>query len=164
MRLVILAFVLCSFAAPFPCAAQIGAKKQGDPRVKELLDRSEMKYEVDSDGDFKLINVFDNGRSHVVYIVSETSRLGDLEIREIFSIGYLAADGMPEEVARNLLMENRRIKLGAWALAQAGEREAGVFRAQIAADTDAKTLLLTLRVVSKTADDKENELLESDDL
>lgn len=164
MRSWLFAIALVLLVAPLESFAQVGAKKQGDPRVKELLDKAELKYEVDSDGDFKLLNSFDNGRSQVVFILTETVQLGDLEIREVFSIGYVSADSVSAEIARNLLEENRRVKLGAWELNSLGGKEVGVFRAKIAAETDVNALLMTLHAVTSTADQKEQELLSSDEL
>lgn len=33
-------------------------RKQGDPRVKRILDALELKYSIDSDGDFKVVLEF----------------------------------------------------------------------------------------------------------
>ncbi len=142
--------------------AQIGEKEKGDHRIKDLLENTGLTYEVDKDGDFRLVNWFDNERSQVIFIFSNTSRLGDMEIREIWSVGYLSDGTMPSSVAKNLLEENDNVKLGAWELARVGDLEAGVFRANIAADTDLKTLLVTLHAVSETADAKEQELMSKD--
>lgn len=145
-------------------SAQVGGKKDADPRVKRLLDKAELKYEIDKDGDFKLINSFDNGRSQLIFVNSQTVQLGTMEIREVWAVGYVAEDVMPDAIAKDLLAENARVKLGGWELRRFSGKEAGVFRAQIAADTDELTLLMTLQAVSKTADDKEQELLAKDDL
>jgi hypothetical protein len=144
--------------------AQIGAKKEGDHRVKALLDKADLNYEVDKDGDYRLINGLENDRTQIVFIFSNTSNLGNMEIREIWSVGYLSDSIMPSSVAKDLLSENRIVKLGAWELGRFNGKEAGVFRAKIAADTDVKTLLMTLQAVSKTADEKEEELMSKDDL
>lgn len=146
-------------------AAQVGeTNKEADPRVKRLLDQAGLKYKIDKDGDFKLINRFDDDRSHMVFINSRTTQLGKMEIREVWSVGYMSDDVMPDAIAKDLLNANAKVKLGGWELRRFSGKEAGVFRAQIAADTDERSLLMTMQAVSKTADDKEKEILKTDDL
>ncbi len=149
-----------------PVVAMVGAKEgsRGDSRVRTLLEKADLKYEVDEDGDFRLVFEWEDGRSQLVFISSATSALDGLEIREVWSVGYLSEDMMPAKIMKNLLEENAEVKLGAWQLLRMGEKDAGVFSAQIAADTDAKTLGTVLNAVSITADEKEKELMKSDDL
>ncbi|HID74448.1 MAG TPA: hypothetical protein EYP56_00435 [Planctomycetaceae bacterium] len=137
---------------------------KSDPRVKALLEELEVKYTVDKDGDYRVINSFENGRSQLVFVNSNTSKLATMEIREVWSVGYLSEGTVSPAVARNLLLENGRVKIGGWQLSRFSGKEAGVFRAQIKADCDARTLLLTLHAVSQTADEKEKELVGGDDL
>lgn len=144
--------------------AQIGERKTGDARVKVLLDKAEYKYTVDEDGDFRLVNTTADDRTHVVFIESKTAKLGDLEIRDVFSVGYISDEEVPASVMSNLLRENSLVKLGAWSISRINGKDAAVFRAKIAADTDTKTLLMTMRAVTSTADAKEKELLKTDDL
>lgn len=156
--------VLGTVVAAVPAAAQIGTKKEADRRIAPLLEKADLKYEIDKDGDYKLINNFDDDRSQLIFINSRTTKLGTLEIREIWSVGYISDGVVPDEVLKDLLEENARVKLGGWEVRSFSGREAGVFRAQIAADTDEVTLLLTMQAVSKTADQKEKELMSKDDL
>lgn len=144
--------------------AQIGEKKKGDQRVKVLLDKANLKYKVDKDGDFRLLMGFGDKRSQLVFITSQTSKLEHMEIREVWSVGYVSTGTIPSSVAKNLLRENARVKLGAWELVRFGGKEAGVFRAKIAAETDVKTLVETIGTVASTADEKEKELTSKDDL
>jgi hypothetical protein len=91
-----------------------------------------------------------------------------MEIREIWAVGYVppedADSKVPSEISENLIRANARIKLGAWQVQKMGDKEIGVFRAMIPADAEKQLLLDTLRLVGITADDKEAELLKSDDL
>lgn len=150
--------------------AQVGEaakKKTPDPRVRKLLDEADMTYKVDEDGDYRLVFGFEDDRTQLVFIFSNTEKLGDMEIREIWSVGYLAEDeeeGMTLKIAKDLLRENSRVKLGAWELGRFSGKEAGIFTAKIAAETRLKSLLITLRAVAVTADKKEEELLGTDEL
>lgn len=157
--------VLLTVAASLPAnGAQPAPRGLADPRVAVLLERAGLAYDIDDAGDYRVVTQFDDGRSQLVFIQSETLRLSDMELREIWSIGYLADDFLPASVARDLLRENGQLKLGAWQLDRFAGRETAIFRASIPADTDRETLLLAIKVVSATADAKEQALTGRDDL
>ena len=71
--------LIISFFITSICFSQVGAKNSTDRRVKILLDEADLKYEVDGDGDFKLTNKLKDGRTHLIWILSQTSQLGSLE-------------------------------------------------------------------------------------
>ncbi|HOM16056.1 MAG TPA: hypothetical protein PLQ00_01940, partial [Thermoguttaceae bacterium] len=70
---------------------------------------------------------------------------------------------IPPKIAARLLEQNGQVKLGAWQIRKMGENYVAVFSAQIAANTDVKTLLLALQAVTSTADEMEKELTDKDD-
>lgn len=153
---------------PFLCVqevhAQLGKKKAGDPRVQKILDEAKLKYEVTSDGDFKLIFKVDDDRSQVVFINSATESYGDFEIREIWSISMVAgAEGFEPGLLRKMLTDNQRKKLGAWNLITTNEKEYAAFTAKISADLAAKEMLDVVQAVLETADEREKLELGSDD-
>ena len=63
---------------------------QGDPRVKRMLDALELKYSSDDDGDFQVVVEFEDGRSQLAYINSDTQFMNDFEIRELWSVAYIS--------------------------------------------------------------------------
>jgi hypothetical protein len=137
--------------------------KEGDPRVKVLLDELELKYEVDSDGDFKVGFELDDGRSQVAFIRSETSELGKFEIREVFSVAFISDGPLDAGTANALLIYNAHVKLGSWRiLRQQDDSCVAAFAAQIAANTDAKSLYTTLGAVINIADEVEKKLTGED--
>jgi len=143
---------------------QVGGRKTTpDQRVEKLLKEAGLKYEIDEDGDFVLGNQIDAKRTQLAWIMSRTSQLGHLEIREIWSIGYRSKGPIPAKIAARLLEQNGQVKLGAWHIRKMGEYNVAVFAAQIAADTDATTLLLALHAVTTTADEMEKELTGKDE-
>jgi len=142
--------------------AQVGAPKSSDDRVERILRAAELKYEIDKDGDFKLINSLDAGRSQLVFINSNTSKLGTLEIRKVWSVGFVADDLTPAQL-RKLLEANENVKLGAWLITKMSDKSLAIFSAQIAADTDKTSLLLALQAVTETADNMEKEITGKDD-
>jgi len=140
----------------------IGART-GDLRVKRLLDQLELKYAIDPDGDFRVIFGLEPERTQTAFIRSETSMLGNLEIREVFSVGYECQGPLPAEVANALLIFNAHVKLGAWGVLRLPDNRCfAAFTAKIAADTDAQTLMTTLMAVLRIADDVEAKLSGTD--
>ncbi len=159
--------LLVSLSALMPLghvAAQIGAKKDHDRRIERLLDTADLKYTIDSDGDFKVGNRFDGGRTHWIFVNSNTQKYGNLDIREIWSAGFISDGELTPAIMRKLLKKNGEMKLGSWKIANMNGKEVAVFYAQIAADTDKDTLLRSLQLVSEAADEMEKELTGKDDL
>ena len=160
MATVVLIAALAGFA---PLAhAQVGAKKKADPRVEEHLKAAGLKYAVDKDGDCKLGYNVGDGRTQLAWILSNTSNLGALEIRQIWSIGYRSQTPFSSRIANQLLEENSKVKLGSWQVRKMGTDYVAVFCAQIAADTDLDSLRLALHAVTTTADKMEKELTDED--
>ncbi|MBU6302416.1 MAG: hypothetical protein KGS60_12725 [Verrucomicrobia bacterium] len=143
--------------------AQVGKKSAGDPRVGVLLDQAGLKFTVDPEGDFRLHNEVSDGRSQLIWILSKTSGLGDLEIREVWSIAFKSPEPFSAKVGHLLLEQNGQTKIGAWQMRKMGDDFAAVFSAQIAADTDVDSLVTVIQAVAETADDMEEELSEGDD-
>lgn len=165
MKLRILACVIPAIVAITGfAAAQVGTKKSGDPRVEKLLKEAEVKFKVDNDGDFALANETGEGRTQLGWILSKTSTLGSLEIREVWSIGYRSKTPLSAEIANRLLEMNASVKLGAWQVRKMGNEWVAVFSAQIAAETDRTTLLIAVHAVTTTADKLEKELVGTDEL
>ena len=132
-----------------------GGRKAGDARVKALLDQIGYKYELNADGDYKLIPVeTENGRSQLAYVISKTQQYGTLEIREVMSPAYLSTGPLSAVVANRLLRENSEVKFGAWRVEphNNGQKYLALFAVQIAANADAETLRLAIKSVLLVAD------------
>jgi hypothetical protein len=172
----------CLFMLMTEASAQLGtaAKKiPADPRVKTALDQIGYKFQLTEDNDYKLVPIETeqagtgaNGkavfRSQLVYVNSNVEKYGTLEIREVLSPAFLSNGPLSAAVANRLLRENNSVKLGSWRLvvinsgANAGKYLA-MYAAQIAADSDAEALRLTIKSVILIADRMEKELTGTDD-
>jgi len=140
-------------------------RKQGDPRVKKMLDALELKYSVDQDGDFKIILEFKDGRSQAAYINSNTEHIDDFEVREVWSVSYISEGFLDADVANTLLLKNFETKIGAWRLVPAGNNTYLVaFCIHIAADCDPTAFANTLSIVLGVADEMEEALTGGDRL
>ncbi len=157
-------FALCLAAAFAPALAAkppvtpvTPAKPVADARIGAQLDALEYRYEIDGDGDYKLVfNVDEAGtRSQLVFVRSVVETYGNLQIREVWSPGYVATgDQFPVEVANRLLEASMQAKLGAWT--RSGNH--AFFVVRLPADADAETLDTVITAAITTADAMEAEL------
>ena len=138
---------------------------RGDTRIKKLLDTLELKYSINSDGDFKLVFEMENGRSQQVFINSNTDEIDDFEVREVWSVAYLSQGYLDIDTANTLLMENSQYKVGSWSLIDSENNTYLVtFSIKLAADCDPNSLLQSLTMVTAVADEMEKKLTGQDDL
>ncbi|RMH65911.1 MAG: hypothetical protein D6676_06660 [Cyanobacteria bacterium J003] len=136
---------------------------QADVRVGRLLDQLGIRYQVDEDGDYRVIFDLGNGRSQQAFIDSQTQQLGSYEIRDVWSIGYISDGYLDQEIANYLLIENSTKKIGAWELRPlANNKYIAVFCNKVAADCDAEALNMSIRIVLQVADELEK-ILEAGD-
>ncbi|HUQ32652.1 MAG TPA: hypothetical protein VM095_11065 [Pyrinomonadaceae bacterium] len=172
----------CLFLFAQASFAQVGAaakKPPPDPRVKVALDQIGYKFELTDDNDYKLVPIQTEQsgttadgkpimRSQLVYVNSNVEKYGTLEIREVLAPAFLSNGPLSAAIANRLLRENNSVKLGSWRLvainsgANAGKYLA-MYAAQIAADSDAESLRLTIKSVILIADRMEKELTGLDD-
>mgnify|MGYP000194568318 CR=1 FL=1 len=153
-------FALVSFAAIIPLStvavvahAQLGSS--ADARVRRVIEAVGWKYEVDSDGDYKMVFRFDDDRTQLVYANSKTVELGNMEIREVWAPGFRLPADATAEMLMDLLRDNNRVKVGAWRVIKSGDDLVAVFTAQISADADKETFETVVQAVCTTADEKE---------
>lgn len=162
MRVAMLALLL-SFSSFLVVAQEStpppGARKVApDPQIRGQLEELKYEYEVDDDGDFKL--VFEVGgstekRSQLAYVRSPVESYGVLRVREIWSPGYKSKDkDFPAAVANRLLTASQDNKLGAWAKQDAY----AVFVIRLPADASAKELADAIDLAITSADQMEAQL------
>jgi hypothetical protein len=137
--------------------------KSGDPRIKKILDEKDIKYEVDIDGDYKVIFDLGDDRSQVAFINSNVEEFAGCEIREIWSPGLVGEGELSQRVANELLSRNQQYKLGSWSTMKSDGNIAAVFTVAIDANATSDELISSLFVVLRVADDIEKEFLQGSD-
>ena len=158
-----LAFAPAALAKDAPTAAAAPSDDHTpDARVKRLLDKLKYKYEVDEDGDYKL--VFDleddddekkKGRTQLVYVRSPVFEYGSHEVREVWAPAYKAkGDELPVKVANRLLEASQESKLGGWAK----QGQYAVFVIKVATNASAEQLDDAINAAIQSADEMEAEL------
>ena len=157
-----------AIAAALMLAATTGAAAEeeatstgGDARVQAALKAAGLTYTLD-DGDFRLDYDVGESRSQRVWVASETARVDQLEIRDVWSVAARGKGEVPAELARMLLKENVRMILGAWQVNQSEDEYLVVYSAQVDAAADAATLQKVVEVVMFGADRIEKQLSDTD--
>ncbi len=140
----------------------LGSKSLTDGRVAALLKELDIDYETDADGDFQVMLEIMNGRYQQLVIKSETKRLGELEIRKLYSVGYQSRKPLSQKVANLLLGINQSSTVGAWQLMESGGEYFAAYNAHLSADVDAPTLQTVLTAVAQSADSIEDYLTGQD--
>ena len=148
------AFILLSTTAATTLRAE------ADQRIKKALDELDVKYMIDDDGDYAITIYEAEGRSQLVYVVSETDSIEGFEIRDIFS--YAVRDKAPTlEMTSDLMRTSNKSLIGAFEMTSGGNI---LYIAKIPANLPAKQLHGIIRAVAAYADDAEKEILGSDEL
>lgn len=92
--------------------------KKADGRVRRALESAGLPFRIDDDEDFILLfetQTHGSGRSQTVYIDSNTDWYGGMELRNVWSVGFVA-DEVSENDLRKLLELNNQYRMGAWAM------------------------------------------------
>jgi len=126
-----------------------------DNVVKAQLDSKGVKYEIDKDGDFKILYKLDGGRTQICWVRSTVNTFGSLKIREIWSPGYKSdSNEFPLLIANSLLDKNHEVKLGAWE----AQDDMAMFVVKIPADANADQLVDAIVAAVDSADEVEKEI------
>lgn len=138
---------------------------KADPRVARLLDLRKIPYEIDEQGDYKIVEDLPEGRTQLAFVNSNTEKYGPYETREVWAAAYRTEGPFPAETANLLLADSYRKILGSWqTIAGSDGRHVAVFAMKIPADTaDADFLAACIENVVHVADGMERQLTGKDD-
>ncbi len=135
----------------------LASAAEPDPRVGKLLDSLEYEYEVDEDGDYKLVMALDGDRTQLVFVRSPVETYGRQRVREIWSPAYRSPTASFSALVANRLLEaSNQLKLGAWVK----QDQHAILVVKVDADTDAKTLDEAITAAVTSADEMEQQLAE----
>jgi len=136
-----------------------------DPRVQRHLEELGIAYELIDNGTFCIVVRFrNNDRAQEVYISSEISLLDNLEIRDIWAVGFISDAPLHADIANALLVYNQGVKMGAWQLRRRPDNDGCIaeFRIPIAANAALDAFQTALETVADIADGVEEKLTGED--
>ncbi|MBE2211103.1 MAG: hypothetical protein IAE66_05800 [Xanthomonadaceae bacterium] len=138
------------------------AKRAPDPAIEAQLKALDYKYEVDDDGDYKLVFDMDEAgtRSQLVFVRSAVEDYDGHKSRDILSPGYRASgDALPANVANRLLEASMDNLMGGWSK----QGNLAIFIVRIPADASKETLDAAITAAINSADQMEAELTPGQD-
>jgi hypothetical protein len=144
-------------AAAVAAERPASATAMDDPQLKRQFDELKYEYEVDEDGDYKLVFSVDDKdkRSQLVFVRSPVETYGKHRVREVWSPGYKSpTPEIPATVANRLLEASDDNKLGAWVK----QNDYAVFVVKISADASTEELENAITAAMISADEMEAEL------
>ena len=132
------------------------AADKPDAVVKRHLEAKGTPYEIDEDNDFSIVVDLGDGRTQMVYVISDTHRSNGIEVREIWSTGYQAPDKktLPVKVANRLLEHSHDMVLGSWVKQEEGF---ATFVVKVPADASSSQLDGAIDAAASSADEIEEE-------
>lgn len=131
-----------------------------DPAVGRLLDSLEYNYEIDDDGDYKMVFDMEDERSQLVFVRSQVEEYGSHRVREIWSPAYRSpGPQLPVQVANRLLEDSNNAKLGGWVKQQ----DMAMFVVKLDAGASAEVLSDAIEAAIRSADAMELELTSKDE-
>jgi hypothetical protein len=144
-------------------AHSVAQAPRPDARMKAALDAGGFKYEVDSDGDFRISVSMGDGRKQIAFISSKTDKIQSLEITEIFSAAYAVEGVLPGDVSNKLLLASRTRTLGAWEVVKSGTKQLVVFSTKVQSNISPEDLKISILYTMVSADQMEKELTNGKD-
>ncbi|WP_146517215.1 hypothetical protein [Stenotrophomonas maltophilia] len=155
MKRTLLPALLIALAATGSAAAA-----DADKAVARHLDKLGYTYEVDEDGDYRMVFDVEGDRTQMVYVRSSVEDFGTHNTREIWSPAYNAkTKQFPVAVANRLLEDSQDAKMGGWVK----QDTTAMFVVKIDADATADQLSDAIDAAIRTADAMELELTKKDE-
>lgn len=156
MKRTLLSALLIALAAAGSAAAATSADKS----VARHLDKLGYTYDIDEDGDYRLVFDMEGDRTQMVYVRSAVEEFGSHNIREVWSPAYQASTRQfTAQVANRLLEDSQDAKMGGWVK----QDKVAMFVVKIDADATADQLSDAIDAAIRTADAMELELTKKDD-
>jgi len=155
------AAVFATLLAGFALAP--GHAHAADAGIEALLKQSGTPYEVDKDGDYKVVIEWSKDkRSQLVYVGGTPETFADAPVYDVFAPALAVDDdGLSAADANELMKASGDLKLGAWELRGDG----AYFAVKVpAGNLTAEQFDKILSLAAETADDFEMEHSDSDDL
>jgi hypothetical protein len=157
-----LSFVAVIAAAPF---VSVGQQAEYDASVKKALDKADLKYEIDDDGDFKLVIGLGEGRTQLAFVYSNVLTYDDVSVRTIMSPVKVAdtREELDADLLYQLLVENGENKIGSWEIIEAPDGKRMVqYVVKVPLDLNSEELRSMIGLAAVAADQVERKISTED--
>lgn len=134
-----------------------------DATVELALTSQGIAYEIDKEGDYRVVYNYDDKRSQLVLVCTHTEEVGGLKVREVFSYVAHPRKSLSQAALIDLLRENATMKVGAYRLSEDDSGDFVIFAIHLPTDASPEQLKTAIEVVSETADEKEKVLTSGKD-
>lgn len=161
LSLVAIATVSIAFSAIQP----VNAAEQEDARVRATLEKAGVQFTVTDDKTFKVTVKLKDGRTQVVLIDSETSKIKGttMEFREIYALAYKVKGKLPAEISNKMMQQSHDKKIGAWEVIYGDNTSLAIFTAKVDAELNETNLVKIINSVGLVADTMEQEVTGKDE-
>lgn len=141
------------------------AAEEEDGRVRAALTKAGIKFEVTNDKTFKVIVELKDGRTQVVLIDSNTSKIKgtNMEFREVYALAHKVEGELPAKLSNKMMKESHDKKIGAWELIQGNGTSLAVFTAKVDAELSDTNLAKIINSVGLVADTMEADISGKDE-
>ena len=131
----------------------------GDAHVAACLREIELNYQMDEDGDFRLVMRMENDRSQICVIKSEVEEIFGNRTRKVYSPALRSFGPFDPRTTDILLKENAFLKAGSWLVsADAEDNHLAIFQIVVPHDAPALLLAEVIHAVTLVADHMEQRL------
>jgi hypothetical protein len=141
------------------------AAEEEDGRVRSALTKAGIEFQVTNDKTFKVIVKLKGGRTHVVLIDSNTSKINgtNMEFREVYAMAHKVEGELPGDLSNKMMKQSHDKKIGAWELIQGNGTSLAVFTAKVDAELNDTNLAKIINSIGLVADTMESEISGKDD-
>ena len=131
----------------------------GDAHVAACLRELDLNYQMDEDGDFRLVLKLENDRSQICVIKSESDEIFGARTRKVYSPALRSFGPFDPRTSDILLKENAMLKTGNWLVsADAEDTHLAIFQILVPHDAPASLLGEVISGVTLIADHMEQRL------
>jgi hypothetical protein len=131
----------------------------GDAHVGSCLRELDLNYQIDEDGDFRLVMRTDDDRSQICIIKSAVEEMFGIRRRKVYSPALRSFGPFDPRTADILLKENAVLKAGNWLVsADAEDTHLAIFQIVVPHDAPAALLAEVIAAVTLVADHMEQRL------
>ncbi|MGI5843034.1 MAG: S1C family serine protease [Candidatus Xenobium sp.] len=131
--------------------------------IRELMDRSGIPYEINENGNFKMVRKLGNGRTQLVLIYGRSWEYNGIKIREIWAPAFRVDGDLSGDLANRLLKMSYEAKIGGWQTLKVEQDSVAIYAIKVVDRLTVEELRTWIDYVASYADTIELEVTGKDD-